>query len=35
MRKLSKDFEKAKKMRDAIILQMNLTLKKWATQYDS
>ena len=28
MRKLSKDFEKAKKMRDAIILQMNLTLKK-------
>jgi hypothetical protein len=28
MRKLSKDFEKAKKMRDAIIAQMNLTLKK-------
>jgi hypothetical protein len=28
MRKLSKDFDKAKKMRDAIILQMNLTLKK-------
>jgi hypothetical protein len=28
MRKLSKDFEKAKQMRDAIIAQMNLTLKK-------
>jgi len=28
MRKLSKDFTEAKKMRDAIILQMNLTLKK-------
>jgi hypothetical protein len=28
MRKLSKDFTEAKKMRDAIIIQMNLTLKK-------
>lgn len=27
MRKLSRDFETAKKMRDAIIKQMNLTLK--------
>jgi hypothetical protein len=29
MRKLSKDFAEAKKMRDDIIKQMNLTLKKW------
>jgi hypothetical protein len=28
MRKLSKDFEEAKRMRDDIIAQMNLTLKK-------
>jgi hypothetical protein len=28
MRKLSKDFTEAKKMRDAIVKQMNLTLKK-------
>jgi len=28
MRKLSKDFTEAKQMRDAIILQMNFTLKK-------
>jgi hypothetical protein len=28
MRKLSKDFIEAKKMRDALIIQMNLTLKK-------
>jgi hypothetical protein len=28
MRKLSKDFTEAKKMRDALIIQMNLTLKK-------